>query len=65
MTLFKPPHSLLGHSALLAILLLVAVGPVCSALPSAAVIVEDQKAPRLFGLGKTTPAILTASALLG
>ena len=60
MTLFKPPHSLLGHSALLAILLLVAVGPVCSALPSAAAIVEDQKAPGLFGLGKTTPAILTA-----
>lgn len=60
MTSFKPPQTTYGHFAVLAILLMVAASPVSMALPSAAVIVEDQKAPGLFGSGKTTPAIITA-----
>jgi hypothetical protein len=64
-TAFTPPRRPLAavlhrHPALLAILLIVAASPVSLALPSVAVIVEDKKAPGLFGWGKTTPAILTA-----
>ena len=49
-----------GRSALLAIMLLVASSPLSVAAPAAAVIVEDKKAPGFLGLGKTSPATLTA-----
>jgi hypothetical protein len=64
-TPFKSPRRALAaalhrHPALLAILLILAASSASLALPSVAVIVEDKKAPGLFGWGKTTPAILTA-----
>ncbi len=59
MSPYTPVVRVPAHPALLAILLLVAVGPCSLALPSVAVIVEDKKAPGFLGLGKTSQATLT------